>query len=199
MAGKIIGILGSPLGEGNTAVLLDRALKGAEDAGCNTEKIVVTSLDFQSCQEMMFCAEHETCIMDDDMQAIYPKFRTMDSIIIATPVMTMGVPGQLKCFMDRFQVFFMAKYKRKKSLVPKELKMKRKGLLISISGMNIPEVFDGVKLSVKAFLDIIDCQYWDDLLIRDMDSIRDIKTRQDLLEAAYSKGYALGKALSEAT
>jgi multimeric flavodoxin WrbA len=197
MAGKVIGILGSPLGEGNTAVLLDRALKGAEDAGCSIEKIVVTGLDFQSCQEMMFCAEHETCIMDDDMQAIYPKIRVMDSVIIATPVMTMGIPGQLKCFMDRFQVFFMAKYMRKKPLVSKELKKKRRGLLISISGMNIPEVFDGVKMTVKAFFDIIDCQYWDDLLIRDMDGIRDVRKRSDLLEAAYSKGYALGKALSE--
>jgi multimeric flavodoxin WrbA len=197
MAGKVIGILGSPLAEGNTAVLLDRALKGAEDAGCSIEKISVTNLDFQSCQEMMFCAEHETCIMDDDMQVIYPKIRAVNGIIIATPVMTMGIPGQLKCFMDRFQVFFMAKYFRKKPLVPKELRKKRRGLLISISGMNIPEVFDGVKLSVKAFFDIIDCQYGDDLLTRDMDTIRDVRTRPELLEAAYSKGYALGKALSE--
>ena len=75
MAGRIIGILGSPLPEGNTALLLDRALKGAEDAGCTVEKIVVTNLDFQPCMEMMFCKEHETCIMDDDMQAMYQKFR----------------------------------------------------------------------------------------------------------------------------
>jgi len=75
MAGKIIGLLGSPLTEGNTAQLLDRALKGAEDAGCEVEKIVVVNLDFQACQEMMFCKEHETCILDDDMQAMYPKLR----------------------------------------------------------------------------------------------------------------------------
>ncbi|NTW64377.1 MAG: flavodoxin family protein, partial [Chlorobiaceae bacterium] len=45
MAAKIIGLLGSPLTEGNTAQLLDRALKGAEDAGCEVEKIVVVNLD----------------------------------------------------------------------------------------------------------------------------------------------------------
>jgi multimeric flavodoxin WrbA len=196
MAGKIIGLLGSPLPEGNTAQLLDRALKGAEDAGCDVEKIVVVNLDFQACQEMMFCKEHETCILDDDMQAMYPKLREMDGLIVATPVMTMGIPGNLKSFIDRFQVFFMAKYVRKKPLISKEKKKERKGLFICISGMNIPEVFVGAKMTVKAFFDIIDCQYSDELLISDMDTIKDIQAHPELLEAAYKKGFALGKSLS---
>ena len=196
MAGKIIGLLGSPLPEGNTAQLLDRALKGAEDAGCEVEKIVVVNLDFEACQEMMFCKEHETCILDDDMQTMYPKLRGMDGLIVATPVMTMGIPGKLKSFIDRFQVFFMAKYVRKKPLISKEKKKERKGLFICISGMNIPEVFVGAKLTVKAFFDIIDCQYSDELLISDMDTIKDIQAQPALLEAAYKKGFALGKSLS---
>jgi putative NADPH-quinone reductase len=195
MAGKIIGVLGSPLTEGNTALLLDRALKGAEDAGCSVEKIVVVNLDFQACQEMMFCREHETCILDDDMQGMYPKLREMDGLIVATPVMTMGIPGKLKSFIDRFQVFFMAKYGRKKPLISDEKKKKRRGLFICISGMKIPEVFVGAKLTIKAFFEIIDCQYSDELLINDMDTIRDLPERQDLLEAAYRKGFALGKSI----
>jgi len=197
MAGKVIGILGSPLTEGNTALLLDQALKGAGDAGCTVEKIVVASLDFQACQEMMFCKEHETCIMDDDMQEIYPKFRELDGLIVATPVMTMGIPGKLKSFIDRFQVFFMAKYMRKKSMIPDNKKNERKGLFICISGMKIPEVFIGAKLTIKAFFDIIDCRYSYELLINDMDTIRDLRQRPDLLEAAYRKGFALGKSILE--
>ena len=54
MGRKIIGILGSPLSEGNTAVLLDRALQGARDAGCDEKKVEVVNLDFQACNEMMF-------------------------------------------------------------------------------------------------------------------------------------------------
>jgi multimeric flavodoxin WrbA len=196
MAGKIIGLLGSPLTEGNTAQLFDRALKGAEDAGCEVEKIVVVNLDFQACQEMMFCKEHETCILDDDMQAMYPKFRDIGGLIVATPVMTMGIPGKLKSFIDRFQVFFMAKYVRKKPFISKEKKKERKGLFICISGMNIPEVFVGAKMTIKAFFDIIDCQYSDELLISDMDTIKDIQAQPGLLEAAYKKGFALGKSLS---
>jgi len=196
MTVKVIGVLGSPITEGNTALLLDQALKGAEDAGCSVEKIVVVNLDLQACQEMMFCTDHETCIMDDDMQPIYPKFRELDALIIATPVMTMGIPGKLKSFLDRFQVFFMAKYMRKKSLVPEEKKAERRGLFICISGMKIPEVFVGAKLTIRAFFDIIDCQYSDELLINDMDTIRDLRQRPDLLEAAYKKGFELGRSVS---
>jgi hypothetical protein len=61
--------------------------------------------------------------------------------------------------------------------------------------MKIPEVFVGAKLTVKAFFDIIDCQYTDELLISDMDTIRDVTAHPDLLEAAYQKGFALGKFL----
>jgi NAD(P)H-dependent FMN reductase len=197
MAGKVIGLLGSPLPEGNTAILLDRALRGAADAGCTVEKIIVNNLDFQACMEMMFCREHETCIVDDDMQLMYQKFRKLDSLIIATPVMTMGIPGKLKSFMDRFQVFFMAKYVRNQPLVAADIKSRRKSLVICISGMKIPEVFVGAKLSLRAFLDLIDCPFTDELLISDMDTIRDIRTRQDLLDAAYAKGRSLGEALTK--
>lgn len=195
MAGTVIGLLGSPLPEGNTAILLDRALQGAADAGCMVEKITVNNLDFQPCMEMMFCREHETCTMDDDMQQVYGKIRDADSIIIATPVMTMGIPGRLKSFMDRCQVFFMAKYVRNDPLVAPEKRKVRRGLFICIAGMKIPEVFVGAKLTAKAFFDIIDCPYRDELLISDMDTIRDVRTRQDILDAAYAKGRALGEAL----
>jgi putative NADPH-quinone reductase len=196
MAGTVLGILGSPLIEGNTAKLLDRALKGASDAGCTVETIMVTNLDYQPCMEMMFCKEHDTCIMDDDMQQVYGKIRDADSIIIATPVMTMGIPGKLKSFMDRCQIFFMAKYVRKTPLVSPEKKKNRRGLFLCISGMKIPEVFVGAKLTTKAYLDIIDCPFSDELLISDMDTILDITTRQDLLDAAYAKGLAIGRHLN---
>jgi multimeric flavodoxin WrbA len=193
MAGRVLGILGSPLADGNTAHLFEQALKGAEDAGCTVEKIQVTNLCFEACQEMMFCRDHETCIMDDDMQQLYPKVREADAFIIATPVMCMGIPGKLKSFMDRCQIFFMAKYLRKDSLVAPEKRGSRSALFICISGMNVPEVFVGPKLTVRAFLDIIDCRFGDELLVSDMDTIRDIATQPGLLKAAYTKGFALGK------
>jgi putative NADPH-quinone reductase len=196
MGKKVIGLLGSPLPEGNTAALLDRALKGAEDASCTVEKIVVPFLDFEPCMEILFCRDHETCQMEDDLTPLYPKFRELDGLIIATPIMTMGIPGKLKSLMDRFQVFFMGKYMRRQSLVPKEKRNSRLCLFIAISGMKVPGVFDGARATVAAFLDIIDCRPFGEILVPDMDTIRDIHTRPEILDLAYQKGLELGRSLS---
>ena len=196
MGVKIIALLGSPLLTGNTAKLLDQAIQGARDAGAGVEKIEVTNLNIRACREIFFCREHETCAMKDDMIGIYEKFRDIDGVIIATPVMTMGIPGMLKSFIDRFQVYFMAKYVRKSPLVTKEKRRSRLGLYLGISGMNLPYVFDGAKLTIHAFFDIIDVKYWDDLLIRDMDTLQDLTRHPEYLEEAYKKGHALGRLLA---
>ncbi len=122
MAGKIVGLLGSPLTDGNAAKLLDQALKGAEDAGCQVEKIVVVNLDFDACNEMMFCKDHETCGIDDAMQPMYQKFRDLDGIIIGTPVMTMGIPGRLKSFIGPVPGLFYGKIHEEKIPGPQRKK-----------------------------------------------------------------------------
>jgi multimeric flavodoxin WrbA len=193
MPKKIIGILGSPLPKGNTALLLEKALEGAHAAGAEVDRINVPLLNFVPCMEIFYCIEHETCRIQDDMSGIYEKFRELDGLIIATPVMTMGIPGKLKSFMDRFQVYYMAKYVRKKPLVPEEKRKIRRCLFISISGMDNPAVFDGAKMTVKAFCQIIDCAYGDEILVNDMDTIQDIRKKPGVLQEAYEKGFALGK------
>lgn len=193
---RIIALLGSPLPRGNTAQLLDRAIQGARDAGAEVEKIEVTNLNVRACREIFFCREHETCAMKDDMIGIYEKFRDIDGVIIATPVMTMGIPGMLKSFIDRFQVYFMAKYVRRRPMVPEEKRRSRLGLYLGISGMNLPYVFDGAKLTIHAFFDIIDVTYWDDLLVRDMDTIMDLNKMPEIMQEAYRKGSEMTRLLA---
>jgi len=195
MSSQIIALLGSPVTNGNTAKLLDNAIRGAEDAGCTVTKVIVPQLKFSPCEEIYNCLIEESCFFQDELTPLYRQFRTMDGLIIATPIMTMGVPGALKSFMDRFQVFFNAKYQRKVPLVPKEKRHTRKTLLLSISGLNLPDNFVGLKMSVDAFLDIIDSPLSDELLIRDMDTKRDLTRYPELLDEAYKKGLALGTAV----
>lgn len=197
MEKKVIGILGSPLSQGNTALLLDRALQGAAEAGCSVEKIIVSQMQISGCMEAMHCKTHTTCEIEDDMIPVYGKIRDCDGVIIATPIMTMGIPGELKCFMDRFQVFFMAKYVRKEPLVSAEREKQRQGLFIAISGMNRKDVFSGVLLSAAAFFDIIGMRFADRLLINNMDQKQDLHRFPDLVDDAYAKGKALGTLLTE--
>lgn len=196
MKPRIIALLGSPLPEGNTAKLLNKAIAGAESAGAEVKKISVPDLEFSACREFYFCRENEACIMEDDLSPLLAEFREMDSLILATPVMTMGIPGHLKSFMDRFQVFFCAKYIRKSRLVTKEKRAHRRTLLLSICGMNLPNNFDGVKISVDSFCDVIDCRCDDELLIRDMDTKQDLNRYPEILDEAYQKGVRLAGLLT---
>lgn len=192
----ILGLLGSPLPRGNTAMLLDRALAGAAEAGCTVERVNVPLLTFEPCMEILHCMNVPECGLLDDLTPYYQKVAEADGIVIATPIMTMGVPGKLKGFMDRFQVFYWAKYGRKEPLVPRQRRKQRHGLLLGISGLSrehTPRVFDGLRLTTASFFDIVDVTPGDELLVDDMDGKRDLSRFPDLLEEAHAMGRRLGQ------
>ncbi|TAJ45334.1 flavodoxin family protein [Methanofollis fontis] len=191
MGKKIIALLGSPVRNGNTAYLFEQAVAGAEEGGCEVERVMVPFLNFSPCMEILHCMEHEDCRMQDDVTPFYRRFREMDGLIIATPIMTMGIPGKLKSFMDRFQVYYMAKYMRKNSFISPDRRKQRKTLFICISGTNYDDVFDGALQTTRTFCEIIDCPYWDGVFQRDMDHVRDIRTRPEIVEACREKGREL--------
>lgn len=191
----LIALLGSPRQEGNTAILMREAIRGVEEAGCTVEVVWVPGLSIKPCMEIFACKAQPRCAIKDEMQQYYDKIRDADGLIVATPVMTMGVPGALKSFIDRFQVFYMAKYERGESLISSEQRKVRKMLLLSIAGMNIKNLFSGLVQTMHAFGEIIDCPLSDSLLRDDMDTIKDLKTRPELLKEAYAKGYAFGDAI----
>lgn len=197
MTVKIIALMGSPLPEGNTGILLEEAIRGAKDAGCSVARINVCDLTFSGCMEYFCCEKEEQCCIQDEFSPFLKRFKDMDGLIIATPVMTMGIPGQLKSFMDRFQVYFMAKYMRKQSLISKKQKKWRKTLLLSIGGMDIENDFDGILLSTQAFCEIIDCPYYGGVFQNNMDKIKDISTKTEIMEAAYNKSYEMCKGIIE--
>ncbi|NLX49319.1 MAG: flavodoxin family protein [Methanospirillum sp.] len=191
----ILGLLGSPLPHGNTALLLDRALAGAAEAGCAVERVNVPLLTFEPCMEILHCMTAPECAQFDDLTQFYAKVVAADGIVIATPVMTMGMPGKLKGFLDRFQVFYWAKYGRREPLVPKERRSQRHGLLLAISGLprgTEPRVFDGVLNSTRAWFDIVDVTAGEELLIDHMDEKRDLAGFPALLEEARAMGQRLG-------
>jgi multimeric flavodoxin WrbA len=41
------------------------------------------------------------CIIDDDMQVLYPKLREADAVVYASPIYWFTISAQLKLFIDR--------------------------------------------------------------------------------------------------
>jgi multimeric flavodoxin WrbA len=70
---KVLGLSGSPRREGNTDILLEEMLRGAEERGAKTERIIISKLKFSPCLECHGCDDTGKCVLDDDMEKVYPK------------------------------------------------------------------------------------------------------------------------------
>lgn len=113
MAQKLLlGIDGSPRANGNTAFLLDVAMRAAEEKGAGqirTEIIHLRSYQIAPCIGCFGCTTNakeqggsRACVaFSDGMEEIYPKLKECDGLIIASPVYFGSVNAQTKAFMDR--------------------------------------------------------------------------------------------------
>ena len=198
MTKNVVALFGSNILGGNTDKLLMEAIRGVEDAGCTVQRINIAHEHIAGCSQIFSCMLEKHCSIKDGFDKLQTMLIDADGLIIATPVMTYGIPGQLKSFMDRCQPFYMAKYYRKQSFITKEHAKIRRTLFICIAGMNTPDVFIGPVLTAKAYCEIIDAKYGDELLQNDMDTILNIEDKPDIMKAAYEKGRALGETIAKA-
>ena len=84
---KILGISCSPRAEGNTDVVIEEALKGAQAAGANTEKLFIREKRIEFCQGCAeYCLGKGKCKIDDDMSQIYDMLIAADGIIFGAPI-----------------------------------------------------------------------------------------------------------------
>jgi len=103
MSKSILILKASPRERGNSALLASQAAEGARQAGAMVESIYLHSLDIRPCDACDLCRENDgECVIQDDMQILYPKLRTADAILIATPVYWFTLSAQAKLFIDRW-------------------------------------------------------------------------------------------------
>jgi multimeric flavodoxin WrbA len=189
MSVKVLALLGSPRENGNTGKLLKEVLKGAREEGGKVEEIHITAKNIQPCGEIFDCIENNgVCPIKDDMVEIYEKLKQADVVIVATPIMTLGIPAKLKALMDRCQTFWVRKYMLKDSFISPEKKKRRKGLFICTAGLSWSKVFQGAIMSMTAFFEIIDVEYTANLLYNKMDKLGGIENHPTAFSEAYQAG-----------
>ncbi len=116
MAVTVLGIAGSARRGGNTDTLLEWCLDAARGEGADIVSFRLCDLDLRGCRACDACFQDGHCIQKDDMQKLYPHLRTADSIVVAAPVYSMGMPGTPKIMIDRCQPFWALKYVLKQPL-----------------------------------------------------------------------------------
>ncbi len=104
MMGKSVLIIkGSPRTNGNSATLADQVYAGAKQSGAEVEAINIAEMDIRPCDACDVCAEnHGGCIVEDDMQSLYPKLIQADVIVLAFPIYWFTINAQMKLFIDRW-------------------------------------------------------------------------------------------------
>lgn len=105
---KIIGIVGSRRKKGNTSTLMQEALKPFQLQGIETNLIFLGDYNIIDCNGCEGCKDTYKCVIDDDMQELYPAILESDAVILGSPAYFYNITADMKAFIDRcycFEVF----------------------------------------------------------------------------------------------
>lgn len=185
---NVVGIYGSPRKGGNTDILLDEVLAGARSTGANNiSSIYVRDLDIEGCRECGGCDKTGKCVIRDEMDTIYPLLQAADVIFLASPIFFYDMSSQIKQLIDRCQAMW-AKRMLEKTREERKYYESGKGYLIAVGATRGSNLFDGVKLTAKYFLDALDMSYEGEILVRKVDAKAAIKEHPAILKEAFNLG-----------
>ncbi|MGA2191954.1 MAG: flavodoxin family protein [Nitrospirota bacterium] len=188
---KVLGFSGSPRVNGNTELLLKELLRGASDAGADTEMVQVRKVRFDPCISCNRCFATGRCEVEDEFQPIYDKIIEADHIVLASPIYFMGLTAWAKALVDRCQCFWAKKYVLKEPVPNYKGNLERRGIFISTAGSNVKQAFDGAVFTVKFFFDAIGVVPYKNLLYHNVDEKGAIKDHPTALKEAYETGREL--------
>ena len=105
-AKKAIFVNGSPRKNKNTAQMLEAAMKGAQQAGAETELIHLYDIQFQGCKSCFACKLKNSkcnglCAIKDDLRPVLERCREADVLVFGSPVYYSYPTGLMRAFMER--------------------------------------------------------------------------------------------------
>lgn len=100
---KVTVITGSPHKKGTSALLADKFIEGAKEAGNEVLRFDAAFEDVKPCLACDYCASHDgECVRKDAMNTWYEKLIESDMIVFVTPLYYYGMSAQIKAVIDRF-------------------------------------------------------------------------------------------------
>jgi len=186
---KTLGISTSPRIHGNSDFLLREALSGAESAGAKTEYIHLSDYDIGPCIECNACHSRGNCKILDDFPQLLKKIIDADRLIFATPVFFMSVCAQAKMLIDRSQCLWAYKYVLNKQLFIPE--RDRRAMVIAVGGSKSKKQFEGIRLMMKYYFDVLVINYSTNLFISKIDDFGEIHKHPTAIQEAFRLGKEL--------
>jgi NAD(P)H-dependent FMN reductase len=166
---KLVGIYGSPRKAGNTDLMLDAFLEGAEARGAEISHLFVRNLDIRGCLGCGHCDKAGECIQKDDMRQVYPLLEESQRIVVASPIYFYGITAQLKLVVDRAQAPFMKRVLAKAAGKVISDRPERKGFLLLAGATRGRRLFECSILTMKYFFDALGVHYSGELCFKEID------------------------------
>lgn len=99
---KVTVITGSPHKKGTTALLADKFIAGATEAGHDVYRFDAAFEDVKPCASCGYCASHESeCVYKDSMSKLNDKLFESDIVVFVTPIYYFTMSAQIKAVVDR--------------------------------------------------------------------------------------------------
>lgn len=98
---KVLMINGSPRKDGNTSVALKELEKTFLQEGIETETVQIGTQAVRGCIACGTCAEKGSCVFDDMVNELAPKFEEADGLVVASPVYYASANASLIACLDR--------------------------------------------------------------------------------------------------
>lgn len=185
----ILGISASPRRDGNSDLLLQRALSGARQENAEIEHLRVCDYRIEGCDECGACTKTGDCRIEDDYQPILDKMLAADRIIFATPVFFLTVSAQAKLLIDRGQCLWVRKNVLGLPLF--EPKRDRRGMIIAVGGSRGKRQFHCVRRPIQSYFKYLEVDCVCSLCINRVDEKDAILKHPDALGHAYRLGQIL--------
>jgi len=101
---QVMIVVGSPRKKGNSSTLAKQVAAGAKAGGAAVETFYLHDMNIKPCNACDACRKKAgiDCVLKDDMRKLYPKLRSADAIVVASPIYWFTVSAQTKLFMDRW-------------------------------------------------------------------------------------------------
>jgi multimeric flavodoxin WrbA len=184
---KVLAIYGSPRKGGNTDLLLDETVKGAQSAGAEVATVRCCDLKMEGCIECGSCDGTGECVVEDDMQIVYPRLLEADAIVLASPMFFYGITAQAKALIDRCQALWCRRLLDKSPEGKRSLD-RGKGYLISVGATKGQNLFVGAELVAKYFYDALGMTYEGGVLVRSVEAKGDILKHPEVMKQAFDLG-----------
>ncbi len=110
---NVVVLHGSARVGGDTDTLAEHFLRGL--GGEETHSVThfrPIEMEIAHCrgETCMGCSAGDGCVIQDDMQAVYPAFREAEVVVMASPMFWGYMTSQLKTLFDRFEAVVSPEY-----------------------------------------------------------------------------------------